>query len=209
MMFWPISEAFAAGNRAVLVAPPGAGKTTLVPLSLLDAEWLGTGKIVLLEPRRLAARAAARRMAALLGEEVGGTVGYAMRFERRLGRRTRIEVVTEGVLTRRLQRDPSLEGYGLVIFDEFHERSLDADLGLALCLEAQAALRPGFVFIDIGANVGAYSLFVGQRTCPPARILAVEPHPEAQRRLACNLALNGLGWVETVPVALRAPSETV
>ena len=96
----------------------------------------------MLEPRRLAARAAARRMAELLGEEVGGTVGYAMRFDRRIGRDTRIEVVTEGLLTRQLQRDPALEAYGAVIFDEFHERSLDADLGLALCLEVQASLRP-------------------------------------------------------------------
>ena len=125
-------EALRAGTGAVLQAPPGAGKTTRVPLALLDEPWLAGGRIIMLEPRRLAARAAARRMAATLGERVGATVGYRMRLETQVGPRTRIEVVTEGVLARFLQTDPALDGIGLVIFDEFHERSLQADLGLAL-----------------------------------------------------------------------------
>ena len=110
-----VREALAGAGHAVLHAPPGAGKTTIVPLRLLDEPWLAGERIVVLEPRRLAARAAARRMAALLGEEVGGTVGYRTRDERKVGRDTRIEVVTEGILTRRLQHDPSLPGVGLVV----------------------------------------------------------------------------------------------
>lgn len=137
-----LREALGDGNSAVLVAPPGAGKTTLVPLALLDAPWLGAGKIILLEPRRLAARAAARRMAELLGEEPGATVGYAMRMENRISARTRIVVVTEGVLARMILDDPELPGVSAVIFDEFHERSLDGDFGLALALDVQGALRP-------------------------------------------------------------------
>ena len=132
-----LRRALAAGAAAVLEAPPGAGKTTLVPLHLLAEPWLAGRRVLMLEPRRLAARAAAARMAELLGEPVGETVGYAMRFDRKVGRATRIEVVTEGLLTRYLQRDAGLAAYGAVIFDEFHERSLDADLGLALCLEVQ------------------------------------------------------------------------
>ncbi|RUV30506.1 DEAD/DEAH box helicase, partial [Mesorhizobium sp. M5C.F.Ca.IN.020.32.2.1] len=137
-----LSEALGQGNSAVLVAPPGAGKTTLVPLALLDAPWLGTGKIILLEPRRLAARGAARRMAELLGEEPGETVGYAMRMENRTSARTKILVVTEGVLSRMILDDPELPGVSAVFFDEFHERSLDGDFGLALALDVQGALRP-------------------------------------------------------------------
>ncbi|HCT59062.1 MAG TPA: ATP-dependent helicase HrpB [Gemmatimonas aurantiaca] len=126
---------------AVLEAPPGAGKTTRVPLALLDTSWLGTQRIVMLEPRRLAARAAATYMARQCGESVGGTVGYRVRGETRVSARTRIEVVTEGVLARLLSADATLDGYGAVIFDEFHERSLHADLGLALVLETQQQLR--------------------------------------------------------------------
>src|ERR687886_500278 len=111
-------------NAAVLQAPPGAGKTTVVPLALLDEAWLRGQRIVMLEPRRLAARMAARRMAALRGERVGETVGYRIRLDTRVGPRTRIEVVTEGILTRMLQSDPALEEVGLVVFDEYHERSL-------------------------------------------------------------------------------------
>ena len=131
------------GSRpsVVLQAPPGAGKTTLVPLALLDSPWLAGQKIILLEPRRLAARAAAERLAQMLGEPVGQTVGYRIRLETRVSAATRIEVVTEGILQRLLQADPELPGVGLVILDEFHERSLDADLGLALCLQTQQYLR--------------------------------------------------------------------
>jgi ATP-dependent helicase HrpB len=129
-----LSEALTLGSAAILVAEPGAGKTTRVPLKLLGSSWLGSKKIVMLEPRRLAARAAAKRMAETLGEEIGETVGYTVRLDRKVSARTRIEVVTEGILTRRLQNDPELKDTGLVIFDEFHERSLDGDLGLALTL---------------------------------------------------------------------------
>lgn len=137
-----LRRALAQRGRAVLAAPPGSGKTTVVPLALLDEPWLVGKKIVMLEPRRLAARAAARRMAWLLNEPVGETVGYQVRFERKSSARTRIEVVTEGLLTRRLQADPELPGVGLLIFDEFHERSLDVDLALALALDARANLNP-------------------------------------------------------------------
>ena len=148
-----LGEALAGKGSAVLVAPPGAGKTTLVPLFLLDAPWLGQGRIVLLEPRRLAARAAARRMAALLGEEPGGTVGYAMRMENRTSARTRILVVTEGVLARMILDDPELPGVSAVIFDEFHERSLDGDFGLALALDVQGALRPDLRLLVMSATL--------------------------------------------------------
>lgn len=133
----PLRTALLARHAAVLVAPPGAGKTTLVPLRLLDESWVGTRRIVMLEPRRLAARAAAQRMASLLGERVGDTVGYQTRDERKIGNATRIEVVTEGILTRRLQNDPTLDGTAIVIFDEVHERNLPTDLGLAFLLDAQ------------------------------------------------------------------------
>jgi len=128
-------------DEAVLEAPPGAGKTTRVPLALLDAPWLAGQTILMLEPRRLAARAAAERLASELGEKVGETVGYRIRLDSKVGPNTRIEVVTEGILTRRLQSDPALEGVGLLIFDEFHERSLDADLALALSLNGRELLR--------------------------------------------------------------------
>ncbi len=136
-----ICRALEAGPNVLLTAPPGAGKTTRVPLALLNEPWLASKKLLLLEPRRLAARAAARRMAEELHEQVGETVGYRMRLETKIGPTTKIEVVTEGVLTRLLQQDPSLEAYGIVLFDEFHERSLQADMGLALCLEAQRLFR--------------------------------------------------------------------
>lgn len=138
-----LREALIARDEVVLEAPPGAGKTTRVPLALLEAPWLGEQKILLLEPRRLAARAAAERLAAQLGERPGGLVGYRVRLESRVSERTRIEVVTEGILTRMLQQAPGLEGVGLLIFDEFHERNLDADLGLALALQGRELLREG------------------------------------------------------------------
>ncbi|MEN8206207.1 MAG: ATP-dependent helicase HrpB [Pseudomonadota bacterium] len=135
-----LRQTLAQHRNTVLQAAPGAGKTTRVPLALLHAPWLENRKIIMLEPRRLATRAAARYMASLLGQRVGETVGYRVRLENKVGPATRIEVVTEGILVRMLQQDPALEGIGLVIFDEFHERSLVADLGLALCLDSQSAL---------------------------------------------------------------------
>lgn len=136
-----LRQALAERHEAVLEAPPGAGKTTRVPLALLEESWLAGQTIIMLEPRRLAARAAAERLASELGEAVGGTVGYRIRLESKVSAATRIEVVTEGILARRLQDDPALEGVGLVIFDEYHERSLDADLALALTLNGRALLR--------------------------------------------------------------------
>ena len=138
---------------AVLVAPPGAGKTTRVPLALLDAAWLGGRKIIMQEPRRLAARAAARRMAATLGEAVGETVGYRVRLDSKVGPRTRIEVVTDGLFLRMLQDDPSLEGVGCVIFDELHERGLETDLSFALVRESQQALREDLRVIAMSATL--------------------------------------------------------
>jgi ATP-dependent helicase HrpB len=136
-----LRQALNERHEAVLEAPPGAGKTTRVPLALLEETWLAGQTILMLEPRRLAARAAAERLASELGEKVGETVGYRIRLESRVGPNTRIEVVTEGILTRRLQDDPALEGVGLLIFDEFHERSLDADLALALSLNGRELFR--------------------------------------------------------------------
>ncbi|MEO0829156.1 MAG: helicase-related protein, partial [Pseudomonadota bacterium] len=147
-------EALKAHGQAVLQAPPGAGKTTRVPLALLEA-GLTKGKILVLEPRRLAARGAAERMAELRGETAGETVGYRMRGAAKVGPKTRVEVVTEGILTRRLQTDPELEGVGAVVFDEFHERALVADLGLALCLEVRAALREDLILLVMSATLDA------------------------------------------------------
>ncbi|TGE27049.1 ATP-dependent helicase HrpB [Hymenobacter metallicola] len=149
----------ATTNCAVLQAPPGAGKTTVVPLALLAADWMPpAGRIIVLEPRRLAARAAAARMASLLGEPVGQTVGYRVRLESRVSTHTRIEVATEVILTRMLQDDPALEGVAAVLFDEFHERSLQADLGLALALDAQAVLRPDLRLLIMSATLEAERL---------------------------------------------------
>ncbi len=142
-----------ARSNAVLVAPPGAGKTTRVPLALLDRPWRGDGRILVLEPRRLAARAAAYRMAETLGEEVGGTVGYRVRMESRVSARTRVEIVTEGVFTRMILDDPELSGVAAVLFDEFHERSLDGDLGLALALDAQRGLREDLRLLVMSATI--------------------------------------------------------
>lgn len=140
-------------SRGILVAPPGAGKTTRVPLALLEEPWLVGRKILMLEPRRLAAKMVANYMASLLGESVGQRVGYRVHLDSRVGVETRIEVVTEGILTRMLQTDPSLEGIGLVIFDEFHERSLHADVGLALCLETQSILREDLKLLIMSATL--------------------------------------------------------
>ncbi|HEY8138203.1 MAG TPA: ATP-dependent helicase HrpB, partial [Methylocystis sp.] len=148
-----VGASLRARNNLVLVAPPGAGKTTRVPLALLDAPWRGDRKIILLEPRRLAARAAAARMAATLDEAVGETIGLRMRLESKISARTRVEVVTEGVFARMILDDPELSGVACVLFDEFHERSLDADLGLALALDAQGALREDLRLLVMSATL--------------------------------------------------------
>ena len=150
-----ILTTLAEQSAAVLVAPPGAGKTTRVPLWLMEEPWLGSQRILVLEPRRLAARGAAARMAATLGEKVGERVGLRARLVSLVSSRTRIEVVTEGVFTRMILDDPSLEGIGAVLFDEFHERSLDADLGLAFALDAQSALRPDLRIVPMSATLDA------------------------------------------------------
>ncbi|MFC0011614.1 ATP-dependent helicase HrpB [Devosia nitrariae] len=167
-----LREVLQTRMHAVLVAPPGAGKTTRVPLVLLDAPWRANGRVVMLEPRRLAARAAARQMARLLGEEVGETVGYRVRLDTKVSARTRIEVVTEGVFTRLILDDPALEGIAAVIFDEFHERSLDADLGLALAVDA-SALRNDLRLLVMSATID------GARV---ARLLGGAPVIESEGR---------------------------
>src|SRR5260370_32906993 len=156
----PIDEALPAltaelreREAAVLVAPPGAGKTTRVPLVLAGDPWAKARKLLVLEPRRIAARAAAARMAATLGETVGETVGYRVRFGSKVSRRTRIEVITEGVFTRLVIDDPTLDGVAAVLFDEFHERSLDADLGLALTRDAQQGLREDLRMLVMSATI--------------------------------------------------------
>src|SRR5678810_258160 len=166
------------GRNAILIAAPGAGKTTRVPLALLDTLWLAGKKLLMLEPRRLAARAAAYRMASTLGESVGETVGYRMRLDTRVGSMTRIEVITEGILARLLQQDPALSDYAIVILDEFHERSLQADTGLALCLESQRLFRPDLRLLVMSATLdcGPISELLGQApaiTCE-GRLFPVE-----------------------------------
>jgi ATP-dependent helicase HrpB len=148
-----LARTLETNNAAVLVAPPGAGKTTRVPLALLDAPWVGNKKIIVLEPRRIAARASAERMARTLGERVGDTVGYRVRFGSKVSRTTRIEVVTEGIFARQILADPELSGVAAVLFDEFHERSLDADLGLALARDAQTGLREDLRILVMSATL--------------------------------------------------------
>ncbi|MBM6595043.1 ATP-dependent helicase HrpB [Microvirga pudoricolor] len=168
-----LTAALRARPNAVLVAPPGAGKTTRVPLVLLDEAWAEGGRIIVLEPRRLAARAAAERMARTLGESVGETVGLRVRLGSKVSRRTRIEVVTEGVFARMILDDPSLDGIAAVLFDEFHERSLDADLGLALALDAQGGLREDLRLLVMSATLD------GARV---ARLLGDAPMVESEGR---------------------------
>src|SRR6202045_2793201 len=148
-----LTAALRANNAAVLVAPPGAGKTTRVPLVLAAEPWAEDRKILVLEPRRIAVRAAAARMAATLGEQVGETVGYRVRFGSKVSRRTRIEGGTEGIFTRLIIDDPALDGVAAVLFDEFHERSLDADLGLALARDAQRGLREDLKLLVMSATI--------------------------------------------------------
>ena len=173
-----LAKALAGHANVVLAAEPGAGKTTRVPLALMNEPWLEGRKIVMLEPRRLAARAAASRMAQSLGEAVGATVGYAVRLDRKVSSQTRVEVVTEGILTRRLQVDPELAEVGLLIFDEFHERSLDGDLGLALALDAQAALRQDLKILVMSATLDEARLSRHLGSAPvvsaPGRTFSVE-----------------------------------
>lgn len=178
----PLRAALAAHTTVVLQAPPGAGKTTRVPLALLDAPWLAGRTILILEPRRLAARSAAMRMADELGEGVGQRIGYRIRFDHKVSKQTRIEVVTEGILTRRLQDDPTLEGVGLVVFDEFHERHLHSDLALALCLDAQAGLRDDLRLLVMSATLDGQGL--AQRLAAPLIESAGRSYPVALHYLA-------------------------
>ncbi len=188
-----VRTALADKPSAVLAAPPGSGKTTVVPLALLGEDWLAGKRIIILEPRRLAARAAARRMSDLLGEKVGDTVGYRIRFERKVSAATRIEVVTEGILTRMLQNDPELGGVGLVIFDEFHERSLHGDLALALCLDARE-LRDDLRLLVMSATLdiaaiagllGGAPVISGEGRCfPVATTYLTSPGPGPWRLVA-------------------------
>src|SRR4051794_24624685 len=161
-----LAGTLARHNAAVLVAPPGAGKTTRVPLALLDEPWVAGKKIIVLEPRRIAARASAERMAHTLGERVGDTVGYRVRFGTKVSRSTRIEVVTEGIFTRQILEDPELSGIAAVLFDEFHERSLDADLGLALARDVQTGLREDLRILVMSATLDG---------APVARLLGDAP----------------------------------
>ncbi|GAB5464108.1 ATP-dependent helicase HrpB [Hoeflea alexandrii] len=177
----PLRAALAEAPNAVLAAPPGAGKTTLVPLVLAGEPWLA-GKIILIEPRRLAARAAARRMAAMLGEEVGGTVGYRMRLDTKVSAKTRIEVVTEGVFTRMALSSPDLEGINCVIFDEFHERALEADFGLALALDIQSGLREDLRILVMSATLDTSRVAALLDDCPVIESLG-RSHPVEIRHL--------------------------
>ncbi len=176
----PLCAALRAQGAAVLQAPPGAGKSTVVPLALLEEDWVDGRRVLMLEPRRLAARAVASRMAKTLGEAVGRTVGYRMRLDTRISRDTRIEVITEGILTRMLQSDPALEDVAVVIFDEFHERSLQADLGLALTLDARAQLNPGLRVLVMSATLDgeAVARLLGDAPLisAPGRAYAVTTH---------------------------------
>src|SRR5215472_10898754 len=201
-----LSETLARSNAAVLVAPPGAGKTTRVPLALLDAPWVKGKKIIVLEPRRIAARASAERMAKTLGERAGETVGYRVRFGSKVSRATRIEVVTEGIFSRQILDDPELSDVAAVLFDEFHERSLDADLGLALARDAQVGLREDLRLLVMSATLD------GARV---AKLLGDAPVVESEGRAfpvetrylsrKADLPLERQ-MAETIALALRADS---
>jgi ATP-dependent helicase HrpB len=204
-----LTQTLAKSNVAVLVAPPGAGKTTRVPLALLDEPWMGMGKIVMLEPRRIAARASAERMAQTLGERVGETVGYRVRFGSKVSRATRIEVVTEGIFAQQILRDPELNGVSAVLFDEFHERSLDADLGLALARDVQTGLREDLRILVMsatldGARVGkllgdaAVVASEGRAFPVETRYVGRKPDVPLERQMA-----------DTIATALRADAGSV
>jgi len=197
----PLRQRLAQTNQAILQAPPGAGKTTLVPPALLSEPWLAGRKIVMLEPRRLAARAAAHRIAQQLNETVGGQVGYRIRFERKVSTATRIEILTEGILTRFLQHDPALSDVGLVIFDEFHERSLQTDLALALCLESQAVLRDDLRILLMSATLDQAAISQLLPDAPvinsagrshPVQVYYLERPPEDILATALNTTLHAL-----------------
>jgi ATP-dependent helicase HrpB len=177
-----LGAALAEARQVLLSAPPGSGKSTIVPLALLDSPWLAGHSILMLEPRRLAARACAERMAQLLDQRVGRAVGYRVRLEQRISRETRIEVVTEGILTRRLQQDPGLDGVGLVVFDEIHERNLQADLGLALCRDIQRGLRDDLRLLLMSATADLETL---ERALKDPRVISggEQPHPVQVRYL--------------------------
>jgi ATP-dependent helicase HrpB len=222
-----------ANPNTVLSAPPGAGKTTRVPLELLKIIPSEAGKIIMLEPRRIAAASAARYMAQSLGEPVGQTVGYAIRFERKVSAKTRIEVVTEGILTRRLQDDPELADVACIIFDEFHERSIHADLGLALCLETQAVLRPDLKLLVMSATLdcGPIARLLGDapvvssegRTFPvQVRYAAISERLPLPKRMAVAIKaalaeeegdllafLPGSGEIRSVECELQGLSDTI
>ena len=189
-----IQSALVETPRLVLEAPPGAGKTTQVPLALLDAAWLQGQRILMLEPRRIAARAAAQFMSHQLGEDVGQTVGYRIRFESRVSAATRVEVVTEGILTRLIQDDPELTGIGAILFDEFHERHLAGDLGIALALDVQATLRPDLRIVVMSATLDGERIaqwLDAPRISSPGRSFPVQveyPPARAQETLEQHLA---------------------
>ncbi len=214
----PVLPALRAALRehtaAVLQAPPGSGKTTRVPLALLDEPWLEGGRIVMLEPRRLAARAAASWMSHLLGETTGGTVGYRVRGDTRVGPRTRIEVVTEGVLTRMLQSDPALEGVGAVVFDEFHERSVHADLGLALALHSQSIVREELRLLVMSATLdgdavaqllGGAPIVTGAGRVFPVETIHRAPRPDSRLEATTAAAVRDALQQETGDVLVFLP----
>ncbi|WP_282119986.1 ATP-dependent helicase HrpB [Ruegeria atlantica] len=198
-------DALKANGRAVLQAPPGAGKTTRVPLAMLEA-GLCDGKIIMLEPRRLAARAAAERMAETLGQRAGETVGYRVRGDAKTSKTTRIEVVTEGILTRMLQSEPDLPGVGAVIFDEFHERSLNADLGLALCLEVTGALRDDLILLAMSATLDAEP--VGQLMNAPVVTSEGRSYPVETRWLDRPLGAQARRLDALIDLVVQAEHET-
>lgn len=200
-----VAASLAANRDVVLRAPPGSGKTTCVPVALLDAQWLDGRKILMLEPRRLAARGAAAYIASKLGEEVGGTVGYSVRLERKTSSRTRLEIVTEGLLTQRLLSDPELSDVGLVIFDEFHERSLQCDLGFAMALDVRRALRPDLRILVMSATLDteAVAVHLGDADVHTAE---ARMYPVETRYL--QVPSSAPIWSQTAGAVRRALAET-